>query len=110
MGEMPDLRNESPESERNFGANGPDFSVLNEMWNEWNRWIQVETSPWLVNAGVLTELVFMEQRFPGWSVYLALQSGGLTFFGDRILYEGDVFLGSQTIDDLGNRCQSTKPA
>jgi hypothetical protein len=51
----------------------------------------------------------MLPTFPGWCVYFALTEGGLTVFPDRILYEGGLFSGSASIDDLGNRCGATRP-
>jgi hypothetical protein len=52
----------------------------------------------------------MVQDFPGWCVYLALHEGGLTVFGDRILFEGTLFAGADSIDGLGTRCETTSPA
>jgi hypothetical protein len=110
MGEMPILADwESSEAAWKGGTRHPDFFVVADMWNEWNRWNRVEASPYLVNARLLRELVLMVKGFSGWCVYLALEKGGLTLFDDRILYEGEEFARSQSIDDLGIRCQFATP-
>lgn len=110
MGEMPICEDwESSEAAWQFETSDPDFFVPDDMWNQWSRWNRVEASPWLVNNRLLWDLVLMVPAFSDWCVYLALEAGGLTVFGNRILYEGELFIGSQSIDDLGNRCQSVKP-
>jgi hypothetical protein len=110
MGEMPLLSDwESSEAKWQSETPEPDFFVVDDMWNEWSRWNRVEASPWHVNATLLADLVRMVQDFPGWCVYLALSEGGLTVFGDRILFEGALFAGADSIDDLGTRCETTSP-
>jgi hypothetical protein len=91
-----------------YGADDPDFFVVADMWNEHDRWNRVEASPWLLNSRLLHELILMVQGWPGWCVYLALTQGGLTVLGDRILYEGDLFAGASTVEDLGQRCALSK--
>jgi hypothetical protein len=110
MGEMPLLADwESSEAAWPSETSAPDFFVVDDMWNDRSRWNRVEASPWLVNTALLWDVVLMVQNFPDWCVYLALQEGGLTVFGNRILYEGTLFAGTQSIEDLGTRCQSLKP-
>jgi hypothetical protein len=110
MGEMPLLADwESSEEAWRSETRDPDFFVVDDMWNEWSRWNRVEASPWHVSASVLADLVHMVRDYPGWCVYLALEQGGLTVFGDRILFEGTLFAGSDSIDDLGTRCEKTRP-
>jgi hypothetical protein len=107
MGEMPILDNwELSKDAWKFGMRNPDFFVVSDMWNAWNRWSRVESSPQLINPELLTELVATLMDWPGWCVYLALKKGGLTVFADRILYEGPFFEGSVSIADLANRCAS----
>jgi len=110
MGEMPLLSDRATsEAAWRFETAEPDFFVVDDMHNEWSRWNRVEASPWHVNASLLVSLVRMVQDFPGWCVYLALQEGGLTVFNDRILFEGAIFAGANSIDDLGTRCETTRP-
>jgi hypothetical protein len=110
MGELPILEDwESSEEAWEGGSSHPDFFVVSDMWNRWNRWNRVEASPWLIKTKLLSELVLMLEAFPGWCVYLALEKGGLTVFSNRVLYEGELFAGSQSMDDLETRCQSTRP-
>jgi hypothetical protein len=110
MGELPILEDwESSEEAWEGGSPHPDFFVVSDMWNRWSRWNRVEASPWLIKVKLLSELVLMLETFPDWCVYLALQKGGLTVFSNRVLYEGELFAGSQSMDDLETRCQSTRP-
>ena len=110
MGEMPILEDwEASESAWLAGTEDPDFFVVGDMWNEWSRWNRVEASPWLTTTSLLVDVTRMLQMFPGWCVYFALTEGGLTVFQDRILYEGPLFAGSSSIDDVGSRCESTRP-
>jgi hypothetical protein len=108
MGETPLLADwESSEAAWQPETRDPEFFVVDDMWNEWSRWTRVEAAPWRVNANLLVDIVRMVRDFPGWCVYLALEEGGLTVFGDRILFEGTLFAGSDSIDDLGTRCERT---
>ena len=91
------------------GDKNPDFFVVSDMYNQWNRWNMVEASPWLVNGDLLTELVAMLLNWPEWCIYLALMDGGLTVFRNRILYEGTLFEDCASIGDLSDRCASKKP-
>jgi hypothetical protein len=110
MGEMPILEDwEASESAWQAAQADPDFFVVADMWNEWSRWSRVEASPWLVTANLLVEVTHTLLAFPQWCVYFALTEGGLTVFQDRILHEGPLFEGSSSIDELGTRCQSTRP-
>src|SRR5271154_266464 len=86
----------------------PDFFVVDEMWNSWSRWNRVEASPHLVNRDLLTEMIAMLLDWPGWCVYMALGKGSLTVFSNRILYEGDLFQGCETLTDLSTHCGSAK--
>ena len=87
-----------------FGASDPDFSVVGDMRNEYDRWCRVETSPSLVTTQLLYGLITMIRRWQGWCVYLALTAGGLTILGDRILFEGGLFDGVSEVEELGLRC------
>jgi hypothetical protein len=109
MGEIP-LLDDWESSERGWkaGSSNPDFFVVSDMYNQYDRWNRVEASPWLVNTKLLHDLVAMVQRWPGWCVYLALVQGGLTVLGDRILHEGDFFAGASSVAELGERCVAAK--
>jgi hypothetical protein len=86
------------------GVSTPDFFVVSDMHNEYDRWHRVEASPCLVTMQLLNELIAVVQRWPGWCVYLALMQRGLTLLGNRILYEGELFDGASTVAELGERC------
>jgi len=107
---MPILENwEASESAWKAAERNPDFFIVDDMWNQWSRWNRVEAAPWLVTADLLDDLTQMLPMFPKWCVYFALTEGGLTVFQDRILYEGALFSGASSIDDLSRRCESTNP-
>jgi hypothetical protein len=110
MGEMP-IRDEWEASEREWegGASNPDFFVVADMWNGYDRWNRIEAaSALLVTTDLLRHLIAVVQRYPGWCVYLALTEGGLTVLGDRILFEGGLFVGVSTVEELGERCAFLK--
>ena len=109
MGEMPILEDwEASESAWEVAESDPDFFVVDDMWNQWSRWNRVEAAPWLVTADLLVDVTQMLSAFPEWCVYFALTEGGLTVFHDRILFEGALFSGASSIDDLSRRGESTK--
>jgi len=105
MGELPifddwETSNEAWEA----GTRNPDFFVVDDMYNQYDRWNRVEASPWFVTTRLLHDLVALVQRWPGWCVYLALTKGGLTVLEDRILYEGELFADARSVDELGEKC------
>jgi hypothetical protein len=110
MGEIPILEDwESSEKAWKGGTSNPDFFVVSDMYNEYNRWNRVEADPWFVTTPLLHDLVAMVRRWPGWCVYLALVKGGVTILEDRILYEGELFAGATSVEELGARCYTAKP-
>jgi hypothetical protein len=64
--------------------------------------------PLLDTTDLLVDVTRMLTMWPEWCVYFALTEGGLTVFHDRIRYEGALFAGASSIDELGRRCESTK--
>jgi hypothetical protein len=108
-GELPILDDwESSDKAWKPAALKPDFFVVSDMNNEHDRWNRVEASPWRVNIHLLRDLIALVQRWPDWCVYLALTRGGLTVLGDRVLHEGELFAGASSVEELGERCLSTK--
>jgi len=111
MGKIPILDTwEESQAAWYVGVPNPDFFVPEDMWNQHSRWNRVEAEPWLVSTTLLHDLVVMVRDWPGWCVYLALIKGGLAISGDRILYEGDLFTGATSVEELARRCASTKSA
>jgi hypothetical protein len=108
-GELPILETwELSEDAWKPGAQEPDFFVVSDMYNEWDRWHRIEASPSLVNGDLLSELIALLLSWPDWCLYMALKVGGLTVFRDRILYEGKTFDGSGSIADLAARCEAAE--
>jgi hypothetical protein len=109
MGKTPILDDwEASEGAWLGGTSNPDFFVVSDMYNEYDRWNRVEADPWLVNTELLRDLIAMVKRWPGWCVYLAIVQGGFTVLGDCILYEGDLFAGASSVEELGERCVAAK--
>jgi hypothetical protein len=90
------------------GTSKPNFYVVSDMYNDWDRWNRVEASPTVVTESLLRELVAMLLSWPEWCIYMALKKGGLTVFRNRILFEGSLFDGSASIEDLSARCASAR--
>jgi hypothetical protein len=82
----------------------PDFYVVSDIWNFRSRWIRIESSTNLIRQPLLEELCMTLFPLPNWCFYLALGNGGLTVFADRILFEGEVFSGCCSVNDLYQRC------
>lgn len=108
-GELPILEDwETSEEAWKGGSPEPDFFVVDEMYNEHDRWNRVETSAIMIGTKLLHDLVSFVRHWPGWCVYLSLGPGGLTILRDRILHEGNLFTGASRIAELGKRCESVK--
>ena len=57
-GQLPILQTwELSDAAWEMGTSSPDFFVISDLYNYWNRWNRVEAEPWLVNADLLRELV-----------------------------------------------------
>jgi hypothetical protein len=109
MGATPILENwETSKDAWHGGADNPDFFVVADMWNQYDRWCRVEASPWLVNETLVYDLILMLATWPNWCIYLALTRGALTVLGDSVLYEGELFAGATTVKELGQRCALSK--
>jgi len=110
MGVMPILEEwELADSAWQAGDPKPKFFVVSDMWSDRSRWSRVEADPWAINLEALFDLLAIARRWPDWCVYLALVQGGLMILADRILFEGDLFAGSSSVEDLAQRCALTKP-
>ena len=83
-----------------------DFFVVSDIWNYWSRWIRIESQLRLIKPPLLEELMMTLSPIPSWCFYLALGSGGLTVFFNRILYEGQVFIGCSSLADVYQCCSS----
>jgi hypothetical protein len=90
------------------GTCHPDFYVVSDIWNYWSRWIRIESTLHLIKTPLLDELAMTLHPVPGWYLYLALTKGGLTVFPDRILFEGAVFAGCGSIQEIYQRCTSSE--
>lgn len=82
----------------------PDFFVVDD--DMYGMSVRVEGVYTRVKPVLLEELVMLlkPKQFQEWSVYLALIKGGLFVFHDRILFEGNLFAGCTSVEDLYHRC------
>jgi len=78
--------------------------VVADMWNRWDRWVRIEAEATLIKPPLLHDLAITLSPFQEWCVYLALVRGGLTVFGNRILFEGSLFDGCCSVDDVYRHC------
>jgi hypothetical protein len=90
------------------GDSHPEFFVVSDIYNLWSRWIRIEGDLHRIKPPLLEELTMTLSPIPSWCLYLAMGQGGLTVFCDRILFEGPAFLGCCSVNDIYERCTSTK--
>lgn len=83
----------------------PDFFVVEDMYNAYDKFSIVECDPKLVTAKVITALCEMASGFPGWFVVLNLGDSGLRIFGDRVLLGGRRFWNCKSIAGIAARCR-----
>lgn len=103
MGKMPILNTEKrSENAWEPGHKTPDFFVIAD--DMYGNSVRVEADCTLVKPTLLYELLTLLEPLRDWSVYLALIKGGLWIFTDRILFEGNLFLGCRSVTDLHRRC------
>jgi hypothetical protein len=87
----------------------PDFFVVSDIWNTQSRWLRIESNIDLIKAPLLEELIMTLLPLPSWCFYLALGQGGLTVFPNRILFEGTVFAGCRSVNEIYHRCTLSMP-
>lgn len=82
----------------------PDFFVVDD--DMYGMSVRVEAVYTLARRPLLEELAMLlkPKRFQEWCMYLALIKGGLFVFHDRILFEGNLFAGCTSVEDLYHRC------
>jgi hypothetical protein len=103
MGKMPilDTYEESTEEWRG-GDDHPDFFVVDD--DMYGLSVRVEASWTLAKPALFEELAMFLTQCREWCVYFALIKGGLFIFHDLIMYEGTLFAGCSSVDDLYHRC------
>lgn len=86
------------------GSFKPDFFVVDD--DMYGMSVRVESAYTLAKPPLLEELAMLlkPKRFQEWCVYLALIKGGLFVFHDRMLFEGNLFAGCTSVEDLYHRC------
>lgn len=87
-------------------ADDPDFYVVSD--DMYGMSVRLEAEYSLVKPALLEELAMMlkMKQFEGWSVYMALEKGGLWVFADRVLHEGEFFKGCGSVEELYQRCSA----
>jgi hypothetical protein len=83
-------------------STNPDFFVVEDYM--YGLSVRIEASWTLAKPFLLEDLAMLLERFKEWCMYLAMIKGGLFVFHDRILFEGTLFAGCSSIEDLYHRC------
>ena len=109
LGKLPIL--ETYEESKNawgLASKKPDFFVVDD--DMYGNSVRVEGEWRLVRPAILDELLMLLIQWKDWSVYLALRTGGLWVFHDRILTEGDPFAGCHSVNDIYLGCSPGAPS
>ncbi len=83
----------------------PDFFVVDDMWNQYDRLSIVESEPRHITAELIESLTDMARGFPGWYVVIRLGDCGLNVFSDRVLVGGRRFWDCETVEEIASRCR-----
>ena len=103
MGKLPILDTyEEATNSWKVATRKPDFFVVDD--DLYRNSVRVEGQSTLVTPPLLDELLMLLVPLRDWSVYLALIKGGVWLFRDRILLEGSLFAGCDSVVDLYHRC------
>jgi hypothetical protein len=80
----------------------PDFLVVDDMWNNWDRRVSVEVEqPQLVTLPVLHALREMIARdHPDWGVGVATEDGYILVTASEVLVKGSAYDSCETIRDV----------
>ena len=102
-GKMPILDTyEGSVEESRGGDSKPDFFVVDD--NMYGMSVRVEASWTFAKPVLFEELAMFLKQCREWCVYFALIKGGLFIFHNLILYEGALFAGCASVEDLYDRC------
>jgi hypothetical protein len=82
----------------------PDFFVVDDIYNDYDRLSTVECNPDLINADLINSLNEMTRNFPGWWVSFSLGDSGLFVSSAAVLLGGRRFWGCNSLQELGVRC------
>jgi hypothetical protein len=103
MGKMPILDTyEESEDDWHVSNHKPDFFVVDD--DMYGMSVRVEANCSFANPVLFEELAMLLKQFQEWCVYLALVKGGWWVFHDRMLFEGPLFAGCRSVNDLYLRC------
>jgi hypothetical protein len=80
----------------------PDFFVVDDMWNTWQRSIHVETErPWLIRLDAIKRIRDVLQKQPKpWTVSLATEAGYILVGVDNVIVSGPVYRRCKTVGDV----------
>jgi len=82
----------------------PTFFVVDDWYNEKDRFHRVEAEPQAIRPGLLRDVMAFLRLREGWEVYFAVVKGGLLVSADAVQYEGNGFEGCESLEDVEDRC------
>ena len=85
-------------------ASDPMFFVVDDWYNERDRFHRVEAEPHAIQRGLIGAVMAMLKENGGWEVYFALTEGGLLVSEDKVEFEGAGFEGCLSLGDIEDRC------
>ena len=88
----------------------PEFFVVDDMWNDWDRVVTVETEhPQLITLPLMHRLrsVLASDR-PDWAVGLAIENGYVLLTATKIQVKGEVFRSCRVAGDIVDALAKTK--
>jgi len=108
MGEVDlSIDTEDAPSFRDDTVDDPDFFVVDDMYNEYNRLSIVECNPSHINANLLNSLSEMIRNFPGWWVSFSLGDSGLFVTSETVLLGGRRFWDCRCLEEITDRCSKS---
>jgi hypothetical protein len=82
----------------------PDFFMVDDIYNDYDRLSTVECNPDHINADLINSLREMTRNFPGWWVSFSLGDSGLFVSSEAVLLGGRRFWDCNSEQELGVRC------
>lgn len=79
----------------------PDFLVLDDMWNDWERFVKIELKrPVLLTDRVVWAVWTVLATYPSWAVGIASEVGYLYISGGRASVKGSAFSRCRALGDV----------
>lgn len=69
----------------------PDFFVIDEMWNDVDKYIRVEPNGYHINLDLLTQTAQILKEHSEWAVGFGFEDGYLLVFAEKLMVKGERF-------------------